>query len=1055
MLAKLITTSLHHRVAAICSLFVLCIFGYYAVKNLNIDAFPDTTPIQIQINTVAPSLVPEEIERLITFPVELSLGGMPKLSQLRSISQFGLSQVVVTFDDGIDIYFARQLINERLQSVEIPPGIPRPEMGPVSTGLGEVFHYIIKPQKTPGLDENAALIQARTIQDWSIKPELMKVPGTAEINSWGGLKKQYQVLINPDSIVKHHLTFQQVIDAIKANNLNVGGGAITRGDEMLLVQGVGRTVTIEEMGNIVISAENGVPIHLKDVAHVAIGHEIRRGAITANGQGEVVLGLGFMRMYENSYNVTHAMANSLEETVKTLPPGTVVETVYDRTELVDQVIATVRKNLGEGALLVVAVLFIFLGNLRAGLIVASAIPFSLIFAFIGMSYAGIAGSLLSLGALDFGLVVDGSVVMIENVVRKLSHGDSKLSRFEVIRQACIEVSKPSMFGVFIIMIVYLPILTLEGVEGKMFRPMALTVIFALAGSLILSMTVIPVFASFFLPKKMEEKDPLFVQMISMFYAPILRFSLRQPVVVLGATCFMLVVAVSMATQLGAEFVPRLSEGAIVIGLNRPPGTSLEKSVEINTRMEQALLTNFPDEINQVWTRQGAPEVATDPGTLETADIFVSLTERSHWKKAKSQEELVKLMNEEMEQFPGQVIWFTQPIEMRINEMLSGTRADVALKLFGPDLDVLIAKGKEIEQILSTIPGCADLNVEQIKGQPIVRFKIDQGQIARHGISAESVLDVVEAIGGKVVGEIIEDQLRFPLVVRLPENLRDNLESLSNLTLPSASGEMIPLSRVVEIQEYPGSRCITREWNSRRIAIQCNIRGRDMGSFVHEAQEKIAAQLQLPPGPYRIVWGGQFENLQRASNRLKIVVPMAMLLIIILLYLSFQNLFDSLVVFTSVPCACTGGILMLFCRDMPFSISAAVGFIALSGISVLNSLVLVEFIRILREQGAPLYDSILQAGLTRLRPVLMTASVASLGFVPMALSSGMGAEVQRPLASVVIGGVISSTLMTLVVLPALYLLGSRLRRNDPHAEHSLKSHTAAPPLEPHVPELVAH
>lgn len=1022
MLARIITLSLKHRVAVLSCVLLMCIVGVNALRSLNIDAFPDTTPIQVQINTVVPSLVPEEVERLVTFPVELSLGGIPKLRQLRSTSQFGLSQVVVTFDDDCDIYFARQLINERLQGVELPPGIDRPEMGPVSTGLGEVFHYIVLADEDQPLD----LTELRTTQDWFAKPMLRTVPGTAEINSWGGLKKQYQVLFHPDLLIKHGLTFQQVVQAIKSNNLNVGGGNIRRGSEMLLVQGVGRTSNIAEIRGIVVAAEDGVPIHLDDIAEVTIGHEIRRGAITADGRGEVVLGLGFMRMGENSYSVTRDISQKFTQLQASLPTGAKAEVVYDRTQLVDQVIATVRKNLCEGALLVVAVLFIFLGNLRAGLIVASAIPLSMLFAFRGMASAGISASLLSLGALDFGLVVDGSVVMIENVVRRLSHPGGDKSRFETIREACLEVSRPSLFGVLIIMIVYLPILSLEGVEGKLFRPMALTVIFALLGSLILSMTAIPVLASLMLPKTISETEPLVVRLFSYAYKPVLRFAITHPTIVIGSAIISLVAAGSIALRMGGEFVPRLSEGSLVIGVMRPPGTSLEESIEINTRMEQLLLSEFPHEIERIWTRQGAPEVATDPGTLESSDVFIGLTPRSRWTKAKGQDELVTLMSEVVAKFPGQTIWFTQPIEMRINEMLSGARADVAVKFFGPDLDILIDRGEKIAAVLRDIPGCADLTVEQIKGQPILRIRVDQEQIARYGIPAESVLDVVESVGGKIVGEVIEDQLRFPLTVRLPAELRATPERLSTITLAAATGEQIPLARLAKLEQVSGARAISREWSSRRVAIQCNIRGRDMASFVDQARREIAANVDLPSGVYRVEWGGQFENLQRASNRLKIVVPVAMILILGLLYLTFHNLFDSFLVFTSVPFACVGGVLMLFMREMPFSISAAVGFIALSGISVLNSLVLVEFIRHLHDAGFSLVDSVSEAARTRLRPVLMTALVASLGFVPMAIGTGMGAEVQRPLASVVIGGVITGTLMTLVVLPTLYLAASQIK-----------------------------
>jgi len=1049
MLNGIITASMNNRLAVLGGVLLLAAAGVSALMSLNVDAFPDTTPIQVQINTVAPSMVPEEVEKLITFPVELSLGGLPGLQSVRSISQFGLSQAVVTFEDGTNIYFARQQIAERLSALEMPPGIPRPEMGPVSTGLGEVFHFTIKPKD----DSEQALTEARTTLDWRVKPELRQVPGTAEINSWGGLKKQYQVLLNPDRLSKHDLDFDEVVAALEANNLNVGGGNINRRGDMLLVHGVGRTTNIEQIKKMMVTAENGVPIRLEDIGEVIIGHEIRRGAVTANGKGEVALGLGFMRMGENSYNVTHSLADRFDRYVHDqrdkdgnlisaaqLPEGMTADTVYDRTKLVDKVIGTVRKNLAEGALLVVAILFIFLGNLRAGLIVASAIPLSMLFAFLGMSRAGIAGSLLSLGALDFGLVVDGAVVTIENVVRRLSHNTSGRGRFDVIRDACCEVAKPGLFGVLIIMIVYLPIVALEGVEGKLFRPMALTVVFALAGSLLLTLTVIPVLASLVLPKQMTETEPLLVKGLAFLYRPLLAAFMSRPTIVLGATAIMLAVALSIAMRLGGEFVPRLNEGSIVIGGLRPPGTSLEQSIKINTEMEKMILREFPDEVERCWSRQGAPEVATDPGTIESSDLFIMLTPRETWKKVveldrvvdgvkttvqkrvESQEELVEAMSREVDKFPGQIVFFTQPIEMRINEMISGVRADVAVKLFGKDLDTLIATGREIEEVLRSIPGAADLTTEQIKGQPILRVKIDEDKIARYGISRKSVLDVVESIGGKVVSEIIEDELRFPLAIRLPQELRTSPETIAKLTLTTASGERIPLSRVATVDETIGARVISREWSERRITIQCNIRGRDMAGFVQDAQREIAKRVELGKG-YRIVWGGQFENLQRATKRLQVVVPIAMVLIIVMLYMTFGNLFDSMLVFTSVPFACIGGVITLAVREMPFSISAAVGFIALSGISVLNSLVLVEFIRHLKDEGKPLHEAIFEAAVTRLRPVLMTATVASLGFVPMAISTGMGADVQRPLASVVIGGVISSTFMTLLVLPTLYEVAS--------------------------------
>jgi cobalt-zinc-cadmium resistance protein CzcA len=1013
MLNAIIVWSLHHRLIVLAATATLVVAGGFALYYLNIDAFPDTTPVQVQINTIAPALAPEEVERQITFPVEQAISGLRGLEELRSISKFGLSQVVVTFEDGTDIYFARQLINERLTTVELPEGMPRPQMGPVATGLGEVFHYVVTGQ---GKD----LTELRTLHDWVVKPALRTVPGTAEINSWGGHEKQYQVHVDPVRLIKHGLTFNEVLQALRDNNLNVGGGNIQHAGEMLVVHGLGRTSGVEAIRGIVVAAHDGTPIRIGDVADVAIGPGLRLGAVTHQGRGEAVLGLGFMLMGENSHEVTWRLKGKLEEVRKTLPPGVQVTTVYDRTELVTHVIDTVRRNLFEGGLLVVAVLFIFLGNLRAGLIVALAIPLSMLFAFCGMLRFGIAGSLLSLGALDFGLVVDSSVVMIENVVRHLGHGGKGKSRLAVVRDAAIEVRKPTMFGELIIMIVYLPILTLTGVEGKMFRPMALTVIFALAGSMVLSLTVMPVLASYLLPRRIEEREPWVVRLARWLYAPILRAALRRQAAVLGLVVGALTVAVVCARSLGSEFVPRLSEGAIAVGVMRLAGTDVDEANRINTRMEQILLEQFPDEVEYVWSRCGTAEVATDPMGIEMTDFFITLKPRQQWTKARTQSELVELMEKELADIPGQNMSFTQPIEQRVNEMISGVRADVAVKLFGDEFDTLTAKAQEIEAVLRSVEGCEDLAIEQLTGQPVLQVRINQDQVARYGVSARAVLDLVEAIGARPVGEVVEGQLRFPLVVRLPATYRASPETVASLLVATASGERIPLSRLARVEVVEGPATISREWGQRRITVQCNVRGRDVGSFVAEAQRKIAARVDLPRGRYRVEWGGQFENLQRARTRLLIVVPIALVLILALLHFTYNRLMDALLVFTGVPFACVGGVLALWAREMPFSISAGVGFVALSGVSVLNSMVLVTFIRQLLHRGQSLREAIEEAALTRLRPVLMTALVASLGFLPMALSTGMGAEVQRPLATVVIGGVLSSTLLTLLVLPVLYL-----------------------------------
>jgi cobalt-zinc-cadmium resistance protein CzcA len=1015
-LNAIITWSLHNRFAVLVGALIFVALGWFSLQRLNIDAFPDTTPVQVQINTMAPGLAPVEVERQITFPVEQSISGLPGLEKVRSLSKFGLSQVTVTFEDGTDIYFARQLINERLTTVELPEGMPRPRLGPVATGLGEVFHYLV----TSNRKDAQELTELRTAQDWILKPALRTVPGTAEINGWGGLEKQYEVLIDPRLLQKYEVTYSQVVQALRDNNLNAGGGNTHRSGEMLLIQGLGRTDSLAKVRDIVIKAQEGVPIRVGNVAEVRTGAVLRMGGVTSQGRGEAVLGLGFMIMNENGHRVTEGLDAKLKEVRKNLPLGIKAEPVYKRTDLVNRVIKTVRSNLFEGGLLVVAVLFVFLGNLRAGLVVALAIPLSMLFAFSGMLRFGIAGSLLSLGALDFGLVVDSSVVMVENVMRHLAHdGADRRSRREVVHDAAVEVRQPTMFGELIIMIVYLPILTLEGVAGKLFRPMALTVIFALIGSLVLSLTVMPVLASLLLPRKVQEKDPWLIRAARWLYAPVLHAALRHRAAVIGFAAFSLGGALLLVRGLGSEFVPRLSEGALVVNILRLPGTSLEESLRYNTHMEQALLAAFPDEVEHVWSRCGTAEVATDPMGPEETDFFITLKPRGVWKKAHTQNELVGLIQKEFEPLPGQKVSFTQPIEQRVNEMTAGVRSGVAVKLFGDDLDVLTAKAREVQEVLESIEGNADVSADQLKGQPMVQIRVQQDQVARYGIAVRSVMELIESLAGRPVGEVMEGQMRFPLAVRLPERLRASPEAVGRILVTAPSGERIPLARLAKVEVVEGPNKVLREAGQRRIVVQCNVRGRDLGSFVAEAQRLVADKVHLPPGRYRLEWGGQYENLVAAERRLWVVVPIALALIFCMLYFTYHRFGDVLVVFSGVPFALVGGVLALWLRGLPLSVSAGVGFIALSGVSVLNSMVLVSFIRHLRDKGVDLDHAVEEAALTRLRPVLMTALVASLGFVPMALSTGVGAEVQRPLATVVIGGVISSTLLTLLVLPVLY------------------------------------
>lgn len=1017
MLNRIISWSIRHRRAVIASSLLLALMGAVAFSHLPIDAFPDTTPVQVQINTTAPALAPLEVERQITFQVEQAISGLPGLKEVRSISKFGLSQVTVIFDEGTDIYRGRQTVMERLQTVELPSGIERPQLGPVATGLGEVFHYLVT-------GAGKSLAELRTVHEWVIKPQMRSVPGVAEVNTWGGDERQLQVVVDPVSLGKHRLTLSQLIEALERNNANVGGGALDQAGQSSLIQGVGIVRKPEDVEDIVISAQGGVPTRVRDVARVVEGREIRRGAVTADGRGEVVLGLGFMLMGENSHEVTRRLKVRLDEVKKTLPAGMEVATVYDRTELVDRVLHTVRTNLFEGALLVIAILFLFLGNLRAGLIVAAAIPLSMLFAFDLMLRAGIAGTLMSLGAIDFGLIVDSSVIMVENAARRLSEDRTGRSQPEIVQEAAIEVRRPTMFGELIILIVYLPILALEGVEGKLFRPMALTVMFALLGSLILSFTLMPALCASFLSRTAGDKRNRVVEFVQRVYRPGLRFALRRGKLVLGIAGFLFLNALFLATRLGSEFVPRLGEGALVINTVRLAGVSLDESVRYGLQIERTLLRKFPNEVERVWTRTGTAEVATDPMGLELSDVFITLKPRGEWKRARTQEQLVKAMEAELSSLPGMRMIFTQPIEMRVNEMISGVRSDVAVKLFGDDFETLKGKAREIEGVMRAVRGAADVVTEQVTGQPILQIEVDRDAIARHGIPARDVLDAIEALGTRKVGMLQEGDRQFPITVRMDERYRTDAASIGQILVGTESGDRVGLAALAHVRMTEGPSTINREWAKRRVVVQGNVRGRDVGSYVAELRRTLDRQVALPPG-YYVRFGGQFEHLERARARLMLVVPLALALIAGLLYLTFRRWLDAAIVFTAVPFATVGGVFALWVRGLPFSISAAVGFIALFGVAVLNGLVLVSTIRQNLAAGMPTGEAIEQAAERRLRPVLMTALVASLGFVPMALNTGIGAEVQRPLATVVIGGIVSSTLLTLLVLPVLYsMIGRR-------------------------------
>lgn len=1027
MFTALIRFCLANRLLVFLFTALLVAAGIWAGSRVPVDAFPDTTPIQVQINTVAPSLNAEEIEQQITLPVELEISGLPGLASVRSVSKFGLSQVVATFDDETKITDARQFISERLLNVELPDGVGTPQMGPISTGLGEIFHYVIRSP-----DGSRTLEELRTIHDWIIKPELRKVPGVAEVNSWGGLEKQYHVVVDPELLLKFDLSLSDVTEALETNNRNVGGGRVTVNGQDLLVHGIGRVTSIPEIERIEIASSEGTPVRVSDVAEVRIGSELRRGAVTADGNGEVVLGLAFMLMGENAQEVTSALKARLEEIRPSIPDGVAVDIVYDRTELTASVLDTVSHNLIGGALLVTLTLLVLLGNVRAGLLVAICIPLAMLFALLGMEWFAITASLLSLGAIDFGLIVDGSVVMTEANLRGLAErtraAGRKLTfaeRFDCILESSRAVARPILFGMGIIAVVFLPILTLEGTEGKMFRPMAMTFILALLGALIIAIVISPVLGHLFLPRKFKDREGWFGRTLTNIYSAVLGGVMKLRWAVLSLVLVLLVVTGYLATRLGGEFIPRLSEGAIVANTIRLAGTSLESSADYNTRIEQLLKKRFPDEVRHVWSRIGTAEIATDPMGTELTDIFISLTPREQWTQAETQDELVTEMQEAVSTLPGVNILFTQPIEMRLNEMESGVRSDVGILIYGDNFETLTRLSDEIQEVLVKIPGQADVSTDQITGQPGLRIELRPEKMARLGVSASEILPYIEAIGVLRVGEIFEGQRQFPLAIVLPDKYRTQIDAVRNLVIPTAEGTRLPLSDVADVVEAPGSATINREWGRRLIRVQSNVDGRDVVSFVDEAKRRIAEEIDLPEG-YVIEWGGQFKNLERARIRLTLVVPVTMALVFVLLFLSLRNFKDVALIYLGIPFALVGGVLSLWLRDIPFSVSAAIGFIALFGIAVLNGQILIEAIRSNLQDAPDAVSAVKRAATERLRPVLATAITDAIGFLPMAVSTGVGSEVQKPLATVVIGGVITSTALTLVVLPILYLMLNRRR-----------------------------
>ncbi len=1053
MFERIIRFAIEQRWLVLLAVLAMAGLGIYNYQRLPIDAVPDITNVQVQINTQASGYSPLETEQRVTYPIETVMAGLPHLEQTRSLSRYGLSQVTVVFKDGTDIYFARQLVGERIQQARdsLPAGIT-PTLGPISTGLGEIYLWTVeaedgakKPDGTPYTP-----MDLREIQDWVIKPQLRNVPGVTEINSIGGYAKEYLVAPAPEKLAAYGFTLADIVTALQRNNSNVGAGYIERQGEQYLIRAPGQVGGIADIREVIVGSAQGQPIRIRDLADVGLGQELRTGAATDNGR-EVVLGTVFMLIGENSRTVSRAVDQRMAEINRGLPPGVKAITVYDRTNLVDKAIATVKKNLVEGAALVVVILFLFLGNLRAALITALIIPLSMLFTFTGMVHYKVSANLMSLGALDFGIIIDGAVVIVENCVRRLAHAQeargrslTRSERFHEVFAAAKEARRPLLFGQLIIMVVYLPIFALTGVEGKMFHPMALTVVIALAGAMLLSITFIPAAIALFMGDKVAEKENRLMGWARRGYAPVLARVMAAPAVVLTAAAVAVALSLLLATRLGSEFAPNLNEGDFAIQALRIPGTSLTQSLQMQMQIEKALKKEFP-EIDRVFARTGTAEIASDPMPPNISDGYIMLKARSEWPDpARPRDELLAAVQASVDRIPGNNYEFSQPIQLRFNELISGVRSDVAVKIFGDDMAVLEKSAQTVAGMLQQIAGASEVKVEQTTGLPMLTVQIDREKASRYGLNMGDVQDAIStAMGGTEAGTVFEGDKRFDIQVRLPDAVRNDLQALSRLPIALPRGAdgrigFVPLSAVATFETAPGPNQVSREDGKRRIVVSANVRGRDIGSFVGEAQQKLQG-LSLPPG-YWTRWGGTFENLESATRRLQIVVPVALLMVFVLLFAMFGNVRDGLVVFTGIPFALTGGILALWLRDIPLSISAAVGFIALSGVAVLNGLVMISWIRSLREQGASVPDAVTEGALTRLRPVLMTALVASLGFVPMAIATGTGAEVQRPLATVVIGGILSSTLLTLLVLPLLYRL---VHRNDPSEASGTDPAPAAP------------
>ena len=1016
MVDKIILFSMRQRGFVLLGVLALIVGGFYAASKLPIDAVPDITSNQVQVFVTAPALAPQEIERLITYQVEIAMQNLPDVEEVRSVSKFGLSAVTVVFHDHVDIYFARQLVSQRLQEVRanLPPGIPEPEMGPVSTGLGEIYQYEV-------VGEGYTPMDLRTIQDWIIKRQLAGTPGLAEVNTFGGELKQYQVLIDPQKLLKYDLSLRDIIDAVANNNANAAGGYIEHKQEQYIIVGVGLARTMADIGNIVVKAEDGTPIFVRDVAEITTGAAIRQGAATINGKNEIVCGITMMLQGGNAREVVTRVKERMAEIQQTLPQGVKIVPFYDRSELVNRTIKTVINNLTEGAILVVIVLFLLLMNLRGGFIVASVIPLSMLFAIVMMTLTGESGNLMSLGAIDFGIIVDGAVVLIENAIRKLHERQHNPSITEPVNQTLLgsflEVGRPILFGVGIIIIVYLPILSLQGIEGKMFRPMAFTVVYALAGALLLTLTYVPVVSSFAFTRKISERESPVIRWLKPVYHKTLSFALNRRLLVMGGAVAIVVGSVLLFTQLGGVFIPTLDEGDMLIELRRLPSISLTEAIH-TSQMLEAELKSIPEVIDVV-SKTGRPEIATDPMSIYQSDVYIRMKPREEWRTAATKDEMIEMMSARMNQIPGIGGGFSQPIEMRFNELIAGVRSDVGVKIFGEDLETLGVLGEQVFSIVQGITGSADARIQQVEGLPQLQIVVDRDKIARLGINIADVNMLVQTtVAGTEVGRIYEGEKQFDLVVKFGREARNDIEAIKNLLVPAPRDLRVRLADVAEFQMIEGPAEITHSAGRRYLVVESNVRDRDIESFVKELQAHIVQKVNLPVG-YTIKYGGEFENLERARTRLTFVVPAALFLIFLLLFVSVNSIRQTLMIFSAIPLAVVGGVVALWLRDMPFSISAGVGFIALFGVAVLNGLVMLSYYNTLMAQGMSVREATLKGSETRLRPVLTTALVASLGFIPMALSTSAGAEVQRPLATVVIGGLITSTLLTLIVLPVIY------------------------------------